>query len=171
MLIKLTKGENRRLQWVRKAASKEAGRGALNFTHAEFGHIVGIDGFRAHFAKVPEGLTEPVTFRLAEKLRVADTVADIEPVECDFPTAHNIVPTEKPEYEISVNGRYLREVLAGMDGAENDRVRLVFHRGFKPIEIYGKAADGTDVYALLMRIGMTHVTETLTWRPTPDGDK
>ena len=157
--MQITTGENRRLRWLLKALAKD-NRRILQHAHVKGTTMVALDGWRAHFIRTPVSL-EPVSG--AVKLpNIPATGAEIEIALSDerFPDASRIMPHSEPVLEIHVDPRYLREALEGTKG----KAALRFHGPHDPIEVLGKAADDTEVYALVMPKRANPLTDS-TWRP------
>ena len=163
MLVNLSKAENARLRWLRKAMSTDVCRPTLTGFNTAGDHTVATDGYRAHFIRTPDDLGDGA-FRFKEKLLAADTVATVEPIEGTFPEVHQVLPGGEPVCEIFVSARYLREALEGMNGI----VRLAVSEGERgKIEVFGLAKDKTEAYALIMPMAPRDL-EGLAWKPSGD---
>ena len=161
--VVLTKEENAKLRWVGLASSTDPCRPILEGFNTTEGHLVATDGHRAHFTKNLDGLPKGPA-KLIGYLRVADRFTEVDTVDTHYPAVHEIIPAgEPPEYEASVNAKYLGDVLGGM---KDGRVRLSFHKD--KLVVRGELADGSPAYAMVML--MKGVEETLTWTPGVTGN-
>ena len=166
MLVKLTKAENARLRWLRKAMSTDVCRPTLTGFNTAGDHTVATDGYRAHFIRTPDDL-EKGPFKFKENLKATDTVATVEPIKGTFPEVHQVLPDGEPVCEIFVSARLLREALEGMGGGTG-MVRLAVSEGERgKIEVFGLAKDKTEAYALIMPMAPRD-RQSLTWKPSGD---
>lgn len=173
----ITTGENRRLRWLLKAASKtkdsdgKPKRPILSGLHVMEKAAVATDGFRLHaiesFYELSVQGLEGQTVTPADLTARSETV-DLEPVDADgqrFPNFRAIMPKGEPTFEIAVSAKLLREALEGMPGDAASSVTLRFYGPHTPLEVHGKAADESACYALIMPLSKNHKEIGDPWRP------